>query len=292
MTRSVPRRRTRPAVAAGLAATGSLCLLVAVVPAPAAVAAPAVAGTSVAGSGFHHPLRIDNRFLPFRPGTKYVFDGRVDGAPHRVVLVVTDLAKVVDGVRTTVLWDRDFDDGQLVEAELAFEAQNDAGTVWNYGEYPEEYENGHFVGAPATWIPGVDRARAGINMLAHPRVGTPRYVQGSAPAIDFLDTAKVVATGQHVCVRGRCFDHVVVTDETSPLDPDSGHQLKSYAPGVGVIRISAVGGSQQEFLDLVSVGHLGPAGVAAARAAALALERRAYRVSKPYRRTPPMHVRG
>ena len=129
-------------------------------------------------------------------------------------------------------------------------------------------------------------------MLAHPRVGTPRYVQGSAPAIDFLDTAKVVATGQHVCVRGRCYDHVVVTDETSPLDPDSGHQRKFYAPGVGVIRISAVGGSQQEFLDLVSVSHLGPAGVASARAAAFALERRAYRVSKPYRRTPPMFVRG
>ena len=289
MTRSVPYRRTRRAVAAGLAATAALCVLIAVVPAPAAAA---VSAAAAAGSGFHHPLRIDNRFLPFRPGTRYVFDGEVDGAPHRVVLVVTDLAKVVDGVRTAVLWDRDFDDGQLVEAELAFEAQNDAGTVWNYGEYPEEYENGHFVGAPSTWIPGVDRARAGINMLAHPRTGTPRYVQGSAPAIDFLDTAKVVGTGRHVCVRGRCYDHVVVTDETSPLDPDSGHQIKYYAPGIGVIRIGAVGGSQQEFLDLVSVSHLGPAGVASARAAALTLERRAYRVSKPYRRTPPMHVRG
>src|SRR6185437_1628240 len=58
---------------------------------------PATAA-AVAGSGFHHSLRIDNRFLPFRPGTRYVFDGRVDDAPHRVVLVVTDLAKVVDGV--------------------------------------------------------------------------------------------------------------------------------------------------------------------------------------------------
>jgi hypothetical protein len=292
VTRSVSSRRTRRAGAAGLAVTGSLCLLVAAVPAPAAAAVPAVAGTAAAGSGFHHSLQIDNRFLPFRSGTQYVFDGQVDGTSHRVVLVVTDMVKVVDGVRTAVLWERDFDDGQLVEAELAFEAQNDAGTVWNYGEYPEEYENGHFVGAPSVWIPGVARARAGINMLAHPRVGTPRYVQGSAPAIDFLDTGKVVATGQHVCVRGRCYDGVVVIDETSPLDPDSGHQVKYHAPGVGVIRIGAVGGTQQEFLDLVSVTHLGPAGLAHARAAALALERRAYRVSKVYRRTPPMHVRG
>jgi hypothetical protein len=291
VTRSLPPRRTRRAGAAGLAVTGSLCLLVAATPSSAAAAGPTGAAPAATGHGFHHPLRIDNRFLPFRPGTKYVFDGQVDGTPHRVVLVVTDLAKVVDGVATAVLWDRDFDDGQLAEAELAFEAEDDRGTVWNYGEYPEEYEDGHFVGAPSTWIPGVDRARAGIHMLAHPRVGTPRYVQGSAPAIDFLDTAKVVATGQHLCVRGRCYDHVVVTDETSPLEPDSGHQVKYYAPRVGVVRIGAVGGTQQEFLDLVSVTHLGPAGLAAARAAALRLERRAYRVSKPYRQTPPMYVR-
>jgi hypothetical protein len=241
---------------------------------------------------FTHPLTIDNRFLPFSPGMRYVLEGTVDGTPHRVVLVVTDLTKVVNGVRTAVLWDRDFDDGELAEAELAFQAQDDSGAVWNLGEYPELYENGAFVGAPDTWFAGVDRARAGFHMLARPRVGTPSYVQGFAPTIDFLDVGQVSKTGQHACDGIRCYDDVLVVDETSPLDPTSGHQLKYYAPGVGNIIIAPVGGSQQESLVLVSRTRLDVAGLTQAREAALKLERHAYRVSDVYRQTPPAQRRG
>jgi hypothetical protein len=236
---------------------------------------------------FTHPLTIDNRFLPFVPGTRYVLEGTVDGTPHRVVLVVTDLMKVVNGVRTAVLWDRDFDDGELAEAELAFQAQDDAGAVWNLGEYPELYENGQFVGAPDTWIAGVGGAKAGYHMLAQPRVGTPSYVQGSVPAIDFLDIGKVSQTGQHVCDGIRCYDDVLVVDETSPLDPESGHQLKYYAPGVGNIRISPVGGSQPESLLLVSRTRLTAAELVQARLAVAQMEVRAYLVSDVYRHTLP-----
>src|SRR3990170_3720292 len=68
--------------------------------------------------------------------------------------------------------------GQLVETELAFFAQDDDGNVWNLGEYPEEYENGEFVGAPSTWIAGLAGAEAGVHMLAEPRQGTGYYLQG------------------------------------------------------------------------------------------------------------------
>jgi hypothetical protein len=51
---------------------------------------------------------------------------------------------------TVAVWDRDFQDGELVEEELSFFAQDDGGTVWNFGEYAEEYEDGEFVGAPNT----------------------------------------------------------------------------------------------------------------------------------------------
>jgi len=280
---SVRCRRT--AVLGSLAA---LALLATNVPAGVAAAAPPVsAGAS--DQTFSHPTVIDNRFLPFVPGTKFVLDGRVDESPHQVVLIVTDLVKVINGVRTVVLWDRDFSDGQLAEAELAFQAQDDGGRVWNFGEYPEEYEDGQFVGAPSTWIDGVDGAQAGIHMLAEPRVGTPSYVQGYSPTIDFLDVAKVFKTDKRLCVGGRCYTGVLVIDEWSPLDPESGHQLKYYAPGVGNIKIGAAGGVQQEFLDLVSVSRLSEAGLAQARNAALQLDRRAYRFSEVYQSTPPAY---
>jgi hypothetical protein len=242
-------------------------------------------------ANFQHPLRIDNQFLPFSPGMRYVLDGTVDGAPHRVVLIVTDLVKVIDGVRTAVLLDRDYQDGQLAEAELAFEAQDDAGAVWNLGEYPEVYENGQFTGAPDTWITGVAGTRAGYHMLAQPRTGTPPYVQGSAPSIDFLDIGQVSRTGQHVCVPTGCYDDVLVVDESSPLDPESGHQLKFYAPGVGNIKITPVGDANPESLTLSSRTRLSPVQLAEADAAALLLEARAYVVSAVYRHTPPAQLR-
>jgi hypothetical protein len=244
-------------------------------------------------ANFPHSARINNKWLPLTPGMQFTLKGRANTGgtplPHTVVLTVTDLTKVINGVRTVVLWDRDFNDGQLTEAELAFHGQDNVGRVWGLGEYPEEYENGRFTGAPNTWIAGQARAKAGIMMLAHPRVGTPRYLQGSAPKIDFLDCAKVFRTGQHVCVPVRCYDNVLVTDENSPLDPASGHQRKFFAPGVGNIKITAVNDPEGETLVLTKLVHLNPNDLAKARRAALKLDRHAYQVSEVYRHTRPAH---
>jgi hypothetical protein len=78
-----------------------------------------------------------------------------------------------------------------------------------------------------------------------------------------------------------------MVDETSPNDPASGHQIKYYAAGLGLIRVGARGGDSQEFLTLASVRHLRPRGLAKVRAAVLRMDRRAYQVSKVYRSTVP-----
>ncbi len=262
--------------------------------------APAARGSASSGGNgiphfdrdnFSHPTRIDNKWYPLVPGTQFVLVGRIGGGggllPHRVIFTVTDVTKVINGVRTRVLWDRDINEGQLAEAELAFQAQDDDRNVWNMGEYPEEFEEGKFVGAPSTWIAGLARAKAGIAMLAKPRVGTPAYVQGFAPAIDFLDKAKVFQEHQKVCVPFDCYHNVLVIDEWSPLDPEAGHQHKWYAPRVGNVQVTPAGGQEQETLVLVKLAHLGPAARAKVCAEALRLDRRAYRVSKLYRHTPP-----
>jgi hypothetical protein len=250
--------------------------------APAArppAAAPAV-DTDFDPSAFSDALRIDNRFNPLVPGTQYVLKGRANRGngrrPHRVVLTVTDLTKLIDGVRTRVLWDRDYNAGRLMEGELAFQAQDDAGNLWSLGEYPEEYEAGRFAGAPDTWIAGAQGARAGILMRAAPRRGTPSYLQGWAPRIDFADRARVLDTGERTCVPHRCYRDVVVIDEWTPAEPGA-HQLKYYAPGVGTIRVGAAGGAEGEVLVLTDVVRLSPQAVTAVRRRALALERRAYR---------------
>ena len=95
---------------------------------------------------FSHPLRIDKGWAPLVAGEKSVLTGAVrEGrrvTAHRIVSIVTDLYKMLDGVRTRVIWERDYSAGKLAESELFFVAQDDSGTVWLFGEYPEIYHAG------------------------------------------------------------------------------------------------------------------------------------------------------
>jgi hypothetical protein len=243
---------------------------------------------------FDHPTHIDNRWLPLRPGTQLVYEGSAivdeEGRqPRREVTTVTDLSKVIDGVRTLVISDRDYTAGQLSEPELAFFAQDNAGNVWLVGEYPEEYEDGKFDKAPA-WISGQKGARAGITMLAEPRRGVPDYAQGFAPPpIDFTDRARVYKMGQKTCVPVDCYKNVLVTEEFTPGEPGS-FQLKYYAPGVGNVRVGWRGAKEQEkeTLKLVSLKRLSPQAVTKVRREAIALDKRAYkRSSEVYGKTQP-----
>jgi hypothetical protein len=295
-------RRIRLAAVAAMVALPMLLPLTAVAapktgPATPSAAEPGVAvpescglPTEFAARNFPDRPRIDNRYLPALPGTRYVFEGTANTdegiIQRRVVTTVTDMTKVVNGVRTVVIWDRDFNNGELAEEELAFWAQDRHGNVWNLGEYPEEYEDGEFVGAPSTWIAGEDRARAGIIMLAQPQVGA-LYLQGFAPAAEFFDCAEVVRRGVRICTPLDCYDRVLVVDESSPLEPDSGVQRKFHAPDVGVVRITAIGDPEAETLTLTRVTKLGPEGLEAARQAVRRLERRAYRISRVYQATEP-----
>jgi hypothetical protein len=244
-------------------------------------------------NNFSNPTNIDNEWLPMKPGTRWVYEGTTiedDGTsvPHRVVINVTDLTKVIGGIRSVVSWDLDYSDGALVEAELAFFAQDNEGNIWRMGEYPEEYDAGKVVAAP-TWIHGIKDARAGIMMKAKPQVGTPSYSEGWGPAVKWTDRGKVDQMGQKTSVPSGNYDDVLVIAENSSSEPDA-EQLKYYARGVGNVRVAwrGAGEKTKETLELVKFERLNPKALAEVRAKALQLEKSAYKNSKNvYSRTPP-----
>ena len=101
-----------------------------------------------------------------------------------------------------------------------------------------------------------------------PKTGTPSYVQAYAPKVDFLDCGTVFQKNQEVCVPTGCYDDVLVIDEYNPLEPpEAGHQRKFYSAGTGLIKVTAVGGPDQEFMDLVKVRKLNAAQFAAGQRA-------------------------
>src|SRR5829696_8556881 len=238
---------------------------------------------------------ITNQWLPLRPGLQLTYkgsaipEGEKTRVKRRVVTTVTDLSKWIDGVRTLVIWEKDYTAGKLGESEIAFFAQDKAGNVWLLGEYPEEYENGKFVDAP-TWISGQKGARAGIAMLANPKVGSADYAQGFAPPpVEFKDRARVYKKDQKTCVPVECYKHVLVIEEFEQGVPGVFH-LKYYAPNVGLVRVGWRGANEveKETLALVKRQQLSSKELANARKTALKLDNRAYkRSSDVYGKTPP-----
>jgi hypothetical protein len=167
------------------------------------------------------------------------------------VSVDTNLTKEIAGIQTRVVLERDYNDGELVERDVLFFAQDDAGNVWQLGEFPAELEGGRVVKTPI-WIHGIRGARAGAAMQSEPGVGTPSYAGGWGPAVGWNDRSRVIATDERTCVPVACYTNVLVVREFNPDEPGAS-QLKLYASGVGNVRVGWRGPKEEEREELVLV---------------------------------------
>jgi hypothetical protein len=192
-----------------------------------------------AGPGY--TTHIDNPYLPMKPGTHQVFrETDAQGQRTRDVVRVTHRTKrVAAGIVGRVVRDTATQHGQVVEDTLDYYAQDAKGNVWYLGEDTTSYEHGKPVSKEGSWEAGVDGAKPGIVMLAHPRVGR-RYAQEHYPG-HAEDRAKILSRGEQVDVPAGHYRHVLLTKETTPLEP-RGNEYKFYARGVGVVLALGISG--------------------------------------------------
>jgi hypothetical protein len=226
---------------------------------------------------FGQPTGDGNTWLPLVPGYQSARDGTLFRGSrelhHRRRITVTDVVKVVNGVRTVLVLDQDIDAGQIAEQALDYYAQDRNGNVWYLGSYTESYEGGQFVNATDGWLAGVNGATAGVAMMANPKVGMPAYVQARIPGQEIL-TAEVAKLGERKCVPFRCFPDVLAILE-------AGNEFKHYAAGVGHIATEPnYSGGEQEKEALVNVIRLTSKGLAEASAQAIQLDTHARTVAR------------
>ena len=176
---------------------------------------------------------VDNPWLPLVPGSEWGY--RVTGGRAASLLVtVTDNAKVVAGVRTTVVREvASTARGRVVRDTYAWYAQDAEGNVWSFGEDNEG------LGAEASWEAGVDGAEAALAMPAIPRVGDGYELEYAAGRAE--DRALVVAVGEQREVAGRAYDDVLVTEVTTPLQPEL-VERDYFAAGTGLVLAEAISG--------------------------------------------------
>lgn len=222
-------------------------LAVAWVGAAMSVAAPVA---PPAQDGF--AVRVDNPWFPLRPGTTDLYRGIKDGQPSRDVFTVTRKTKVIQGVRCTVILDRLYLRGRLAERTHDWYAQDKAGNVWYFGEATAELNpNGSVKSTEGSWQSGVDGARAGIFMPAHPHLGQnglQEFYKGHAQ-----DHFRVLSLAAHVRTPGASSNAALLTREWTPLEPGVvDHKL--YVRGVGTVLEQTVKGGDERNA-LISVRH-------------------------------------
>jgi hypothetical protein len=219
--------------------------------AAASTAGAIVSPPDVNPSNFDRNQPIDNSYFPQPVGTLFVYEGMTEGVPTRDEVCVTNQTKRILGVRTRVVHHRSYErvNNQLVLVEDTQDwfAQDIVGNVWYFGEDTIEFPSQSTEGS---WQAGVDDANAGFIMLAGPQPGDRYYQEFARDVAE--DQAKVLSyLEEPVCVQAGCFGNVLLTQETSRLDPGV-LEYKYYAPGVGFILAEIVKGGDER-TELVSV---------------------------------------
>ena len=184
---------------------------------------------------------IDNPWLPLTPGSTWVYE-TTEGDEETITVTVTDQTRVVQGVTTTVV--RDVvtgPDGEVIEDTDDWFAQDSAGNVWYFGEATTEYDDRGRADTAGSWEAGVDGARAGIVMLATPRLGDgyqQEFLDGEAE-----DRATVLSVDERVTINLGSYVDALQTEDTTPLEPGL-TEHKYYARGVGLVYEETVAGGE------------------------------------------------
>lgn len=204
---------------------------------------PEIPGTFVAS--------VTNPFFPLLPGTIYTYEGETEDGTETNTVEILPSTKTIMGVAATVVHDRVYLDGNLIEDTWDWYAQDSDGNVWYLGEDSKEMENGQVVSTEGSWEWGVDDALPGVIMWADPAAHVAEeyrqeYLKGEAE-----DWGMVVALNEDVTVPYGSFAGCLKTEEWSDLEK-SVREAKLYCSGIGFVKEMVIKGGN-EVVQLVSV---------------------------------------
>jgi predicted lipase len=184
----------------------------------------------------------ENSYFILEPGYQVILEGEEDEEELQLTMTVLDETKVVDGVETRVVEEKESEGGNLVEVSRNYFAickpTNDA---FYFGEDVDIYEDGEIVSHEGAWLAGQNGAKAGMIMPGKVEVSM-KYYQEIAPGVA-EDRAEIVSVNNTLDTPAGNFQNVLKTEETNPLEPNE-KEYKFYAPGIGLI--------QEEGLKLVN----------------------------------------
>jgi hypothetical protein len=195
---------------------------------------------------------VTNPFFPLVPGQIEFYTGQSEGTSQTDSAEVLTQTKDILGIAATVVHDRVYEEGSLIEDTFDWYAQDKDGNVWYLGEDTKELENGHVVTTEGSWEAGVNGAEAGIIMWADPsaHIGEEyrqEFSQGVAE-----DLGKVVAVNQDVTVPFGSMTGCVETEDRSTLEPGIlEHKFYCHETGLTSELTVQGGNDRNELTDVI-----------------------------------------
>jgi hypothetical protein len=171
-------------------------------------------------------LESSNPYFPIEVGKQWI----LEGGGERVQITVLDETKVVAGVTTRVIEEREWEGGEMKEVSRNFFAQAADGTVCYFGEDVEMYKDGELVSREGEWNAGDPGSQPGIIMPANPTVGM-KFQMEVAPGAG--DEGLIVAVGETATVPAGTFPRTIRVREIDPKDNEQEDKL--FAAGVGFL---------------------------------------------------------
>ena len=209
------------------------CITVSLLLAGAGVLAPQVS------SEFQATFSVDRKMLGVKGSNAYFnltpgYRLSYREGNNTDTLTVLNETKVIDGVETRVVEDREMKSGALVELTRDYYAIDSAtNDVYYFGEDVNVYRNGKVVGHEGSWLSGIKGAKFGLMMPGSPKQGQ-KFYQEQAPGVG-LDRAEIVATDEKVTTPAGTFDRCVHVVETSALEKGM-RDHKWYMAGIGQVK--------------------------------------------------------
>ena len=183
----------------------------------------------------------ESRYFILKPGFKMILESQFE----KLTITVLDETKVINGITTRVLEEREERNGELIEISRNYHAIDPGtGDVFYFGEEVDIYSQGQITGHSGAWIAYDDQNRPGLIMAGTPVVGM-KYYQEVAPGVA-MDRAKVVSVSETFTTIAGEFENCLVTQESSQINP-AAIEYKTYCPGIGLV--------QDQSLVLTSYGN-------------------------------------
>ena len=171
-----------------------------------------------------------NAYFILEPGYSLV----LEGGGEQLTVTVLNETRMVDGVETRVVEERETKNGKLVEVSRNFFAiSKRTNDVFYFGEEVDMYKDGHVVSHDGSWLSGVNGAKFGLMMPGTVSLNA-RYYQEVASGVA-MDRATIASVSDTVKTPAGEFTNCIKVQETTPLEPFI-TEYKYYAPGIGLVQ--------------------------------------------------------